>query len=220
MLSNVFFDLDGTLTDPKKGITGCIRYALQRLGRGGHREADLTRFIGPPVRHAFAKILATDDNALIEKAVDLYREKFSETGIFENEVYPGIEELLAFLHRQSFSLYVVTSKPKIFAEKIVRHFKFDAYFRDVFGPSLKGRFDDKGELIGFILQKLSIRPAETVMIGDRREDIVAGKSNRTQTIGVTYGYGSMEEIKTSNPDYICQDPSEIRVAAMMIHSVG
>jgi phosphoglycolate phosphatase len=214
MLSNVFFDLDGTLTDPQKGITRCIRYALDKLDRPLSHESDLTRFIGPPLRLTFAKLLASDDEDLIEKAVGYYRERFSETGLFENHIYPGISGLLAFLHRKSFKLYVVTSKPEIFAKRIVRHFSLNQYFRAVFGPSLDGRFDNKGELIGFILQELSLMPEETMMIGDRREDIVAGKLNATRTIGVTCGYGREEEITTAAPDFVCRHPSDIRQVIM------
>ena len=211
---NVFFDLDGTLTDPKKGITRCIQYALEKLGRPLSYESDLTRFIGPPLRSSFAKLLSSDNEDLIEKAVGYYRERFTDTGLFENHLYPGITRLLAFLQRNSFKLYVVTSKPEIFAKRIVRHFSLDQYFQAVFGPCLDGRFDNKGELIGFVLQELSLLPEETMMIGDRSEDIVAGKLNATQTMGVTYGYGSEEEITAAAPDFVCRHPSDIRQVIM------
>jgi phosphoglycolate phosphatase len=215
MIANILFDLDGTLLDPKKGITGCIRFALKKLGRSPWRESDLTQFIGPPLRQTFATILSTSDKALIEKAVYFYRERFAKIGLFENEIYAGVTELLEFLHNQPLRLYIATAKPKIFAEKIVRHFKLNHYFEEVFGPDLEGRFDHKDQLIEFILLELSLRPEDTIMIGDRREDIIAGKANGTRTIGVTYGYGNQEEIQASKPDYICHHPAEIQKSIMM-----
>jgi phosphoglycolate phosphatase len=208
MIANVFFDLDGTLTDPQKGITRCFQYALKRLGRPPEPESNLIQFIGPPLRSTLARLLCSEDKDLIEKAVGYYRERYSEIGIFENDIYPEIKELL-FLLYQSYRLYVVTAKAQVFAQKIVCHFGLERYFTAIFGPTLDGRFDDKGELIGTILQELSLAPDDTVMIGDRREDIVAGQSNGTRTIGVTYGYGSREEIAAAQPDYICQRPSDI-----------
>jgi phosphoglycolate phosphatase len=208
MIANVFFDLDGTLTDPQKGITRCIRHALGKLGHPPGRESNLTQFIGPPLRSIFARLLCSDDKDLIEKAVGYYRERFSEIGIFENEVYPEIKELLSLLC-QSYRLYVVTTKPEVFARRIVHHFDLERYFKAVFGPTLDGRFDNKGDLIGSILQELTLAPDDTVMIGDRREDIAAGQSNGTRTIGVTYGYGSRAEITAAQPDYICQRPADI-----------
>jgi phosphoglycolate phosphatase len=216
MLSNILFDLDGTLTDPRKGITGCIQYALEKLGRSPWQESELTQFIGPPLRQTFATILSANDETLIETAVRLYRERFANIGIFENEIYPGVIELLKFLHDHSFKLYVATAKPKVFAEKIVRHFGLNPYFDAVYGPSLEGRLDHKDELIAFILQELSLKPEDAVMIGDRREDIIAGKLNGLQTIGVTYGYGSEAEIRAARPGDICHNPSEVQNSIMML----
>jgi phosphoglycolate phosphatase len=208
MIANVFFDLDGTLLDPRKGITRCFQYALKKLGHAPELESYLTQFIGPPLRSTFAKLLGSEDKDLIEKAVGYYRERFSDVGVFENDIYPEIKELLILLCR-SYHLYVVTAKAQVFARKIVRHFDLAQYFKAVYGPSLDGRFDNKGELIEAILQELSLAPEDTVMIGDRREDIVAGKSNGTRTIGLTYGYGSREEIAAARPDFICHRPSDI-----------
>ena len=214
MLSNVFFDLDGTLFDPKEGITRCIRYALEQLGRPCPSELELTQFIGPPLRVTFKKLLCPDEKRLIEEAVSFFRERFSKVGLFENKVYPEIAEMLAVLHENSYRLYVVTSKPKVYAERIVRHFSLDQWFSNVFGPDLDGHLDNKTELIESVLTNFMLVPEETVVIGDRKEDIVAGKLNRTRTIGVTYGYGSEEEILGSAPDYICHRPYEIQTAIM------
>lgn len=148
--------------------------------------------------------------------MSLYRERFSKLGLFENRVYPGITELLTVLRENSCRLYAVTSKPTVYAEKIVRHFLLCSLFSGVFGPELDGQLDDKTELIKSTLANLALVPEETIVVGDRKEDIIAGKFNRTRTIGVTYGYGSEEEIVSSFPDYICRSPYEIQMAIMAI----
>lgn len=184
------------------------------LGRTCASEPELTEFIGPPLRTTFKKLLNTHDRGLIEEAVAIYRERYSRVGIFENKVYPGIVELLEALHENSYKLYVVTVKPIMYADRIVRHFSLDHYFTNVFGADLEGHFDDKTELIASILATLKLVPDETIIIGDRKEDIVAGKTNRIRTIAITYGYGSQQEIVSSAPDYICDSPMAIRMLIM------
>ena len=214
MLTNVLFDLDGTLTDSKDGIIKCMHYALDKLDCKYPAEFEDDSFIGPPLRITFKKLFNTNDEALIEKAVALYRERFSTVGLFENKVYPGIPEMLSSLHKKSFKLYVVTSKAKIYADRIIDHFQLSPWFNDVYGSELGGRFDNKADLITFILNNRKLRVEETVMIGDKKEDIMAGKANRTKTIGVTYGYGSLQEISDTAPDYICGSPAEIEKLVM------
>jgi phosphoglycolate phosphatase len=216
MLTNIFFDLDGTLTDSKEGIVKCMHYALDKLNCPCPAEFEDDRFIGPPLRVTFKKFFNTDDEILIEKAVSLYRERFSTIGLFENKVYSGIPEMLSSLHKKSFKLYVVTSKAKIYADRIIGHFQLSTWFNDVYGSDLGGRFDNKADLITFILNNRKLRVEETVMIGDKKEDIMAGKANRTRTIGVTYGYGTKGEISDAAPDYICGSPQEIQKLVMKI----
>ena len=216
MLSNIFFDLDGTLTDSKEGIVKCYRYALDKLNCPYTVELKDDSVIGPPLRVIFRKILGSSDEVLIEKAVAIYRERFSTVGLFENKVYPGIPELLSALHKKSFGLFVVTTKPKIYAEKIIEHFHLSPFFSNIYGSELGGRFDNKADLIMFVLSNRNLTAAETVMIGDKKEDIIAGKTNRIKTIGVTYGYGSQREIMDAAPDYICNNPQEIQLTLMSI----
>ncbi len=208
----LFFDLDGTLADPRDGMTQCHQHALERLGRPVPPQSELLQYIGPSLRWAFPRLLASDDPELIEAAIRYYRERYSTVGLFEQEVYPGIPELLRALHDDGFALYVVTSKPKIFAERIIRHFGLAPFFLAVFGPELDGRFDDKTELIAHIFLQIACPRQQAVMIGDRASDIVAGKTNGTRTIAVTYGFGSLEELTPTAPDHICHNPAEIRAA--------
>jgi phosphoglycolate phosphatase len=214
MFSNIFFDLDGTLTDSQEGILKCFIYALNELGRPCAGELKVSDVIGPPLRSAFRKLLDSNDEILIEKAVSLYRERYERACLLENHLYPGILDLISALHANSLKLYVVTTKPKIWADKIVRHFQLDRWFTEVFGTDLNGRFDSKTEHLEFILSHLKLAPGETMIVGDRREDILAGKNNRIRTIGVTFGYGNRQEIVDAAPDYICDSPLEIQKTIM------
>jgi phosphoglycolate phosphatase len=213
---NLFFDLDGTLSDPSEGITRSVQYALQGLGRPYPTKAELTRFIGPPLRWTLPRLLDTDDKDLVETAINYYRQRYEDVGLFENQVYPGIPELLRQLQDDGYPLYVVTSKPTVYADRIIRHFGLRSCFIEVYGPELDGRFDEKRELVGFILHQRSLDPQSTVMIGDRASDIESGRAYGTLAIGVTYGFGTLDEITAAKPDRICSSPAEIDTAVRLM----
>jgi len=208
----LFFDLDGTLSDPSDGITRCIQYALRNLGRPQPPKAELVQFIGPPLRWTFPRLLGSEDTDLIDRAVAFYRERFGDVGLFENVVYPGVPEMLARLQADGHRLYVVTSKPTVYSDRIIERFGFNRFFIKVYGPQLDGRFDEKSELIEHILRELSLDPGRTIMIGDRARDIESGKAHGARTIGVTYGFGNEAEIAAAGPDEICRSPAEIAQA--------
>jgi phosphoglycolate phosphatase len=208
----LFFDLDGTLSDPSEGITKSVQHALQCLGRPYPGKSELQHYIGPPLRWTFPHLLGADDPTLIETAIGYYRERYETVGLFENEVYPGIPELLQQLQDDGYPLYVVTSKPTVYADRIIRHFGLDRFFIEVYGPELDGRFDEKRELVEFILCERCLDPRHTIMIGDRARDVESGRTNGTRTIGVTYGFGSIAEITAARPDEICHRPGEIYAA--------
>jgi phosphoglycolate phosphatase len=212
----LFFDLDGTLSDPREGMTRSFQHALKSLGRPSPPASELTRFIGPPLRWTMKQLFATEDPGLIERGVEAYREYFGDRGLFENVVYDGVPSLLETLHSEGFSLYVVTSKPKVFAERIIRHFDLDRYFFEVFGPDFDGHFDDKTDLLTHVLKTLAVDPARTVMIGDRASDIVGGRRNGTRTVAVTYGFATSGELAATSPDRTCADPAEIRPAVLSL----
>jgi len=205
----LFFDLDGTLSDPSEGITRSVQHALQCLGRSYPDQSELQRYIGPPLRWTFPRLLGTEDNDLVEAAIAHYRQRYETVGLFENVVYPGIPETLEQLRRDGYRLYVVTSKPTVYADRIIRHFGMDRFFTEVYGPELDGRFDEKRELVAFILHKLALDPTRTIMIGDRARDVESGRTNGTRTIGVTYGFGTVEEIAAAAPDGICPRPDDV-----------
>lgn len=215
-ITHLFFDLDGTLTDPKQGIIASFVYALDNLGRSDLIPANLDWCIGPPLRESFAHLLDTTDPDLVERAVSLYREYFAATGLFENFVYPGIVETLQIL-RKDFRLVLATSKPAVYARQILEKFELAQYFEAVYGAELDGRNSNKGELIGFILEQEKLLPDQVVMIEDREHDILGAKRNMVLAGGVTYGYGSEAELTGAGVTYLFHSPSQIPVtlAAML-----
>jgi phosphoglycolate phosphatase len=209
-IKNILFDLDGTLTDPKEGITGCIRYALERLSQPCPSTDELASFIGPPLRETFASIcIPVDDETLVERAVSLFRERFSTIGLYENQVYEGVPEMLSKLRPLSYRLFVATSKPEIYARKILDHFSLASHFVEIHGNELNGRLDDKADLLTELIERHALIPSETVMVGDRQHDIIAAKRNGLLSLGVTYGYGPREELQEAGADLLCDSPAEV-----------
>src|SRR4029450_5169115 len=172
MMAPIFSDLDGTLTDPKLGITASIQYALQRLDLPVPSQDDLTWCIGPPLRTSFVKMLGKDRADL---AVSLYRERFGDIGLYENKVYPDIEHILAALKQSHGRLFVATSKAHVFADRIIDHFRLRDYFERVFGAELDGARGDKGNLLAYALEPAGVDPRRALMIGDRSHDIIGAK---------------------------------------------
>jgi phosphoglycolate phosphatase len=203
----LFFDLDGTLTDPKPGITGSIQYALRKLDRPVPSQDELTWCIGPPLRASFVRILGAEDDA--DRAVALYRERFSDIGLYENAVYDGIGEVLKTLGQSGRRLFVATSKPHVFAERIVTHFALRDHFEYVFGSELDGRRVDKSDLLAYALKETAVDPARALMIGDRSHDMVGAKNNGMKAIGVLYGYGSRDELLQAGAQHVCATPGGI-----------
>jgi phosphoglycolate phosphatase len=207
-IENILFDLDGTLTDPKEGITNSIRYALEKLGRDVPQTADLLWCIGPPLKESFKKILKSDEDTA-EIALYFYREYFNERGKFENELYTGILGILKKLKKEGLNLFVVTSKPHIYAVDIVTHFNILSFFKEIYGSYLSGELTDKGELIGSLLKTEKISAKKTLMVGDREHDVVGARKNGVRSVGVTYGYGTREDLIESDADFIVDSPEGI-----------
>jgi phosphoglycolate phosphatase len=205
----LFFDLDGTLTDPGPGITRCLAHALEQLGRPAPPLGELERFIGPPLKLNFSELLETDDETLIHQGIAHYRDRFGEVGLFENEVYPGIPELLARLGEEGHALRVVTSKPTIYASRIAVHFDLDRHFARVHGSELSGLRADKADLIAHVLDTESLRREDCVMIGDRSHDILGARAHGVRSIGVAWGYGSREELTEAGACGIASDLDEL-----------
>jgi len=203
---NVFFDLDGTLTDPKIGITRSIQYALEKLGVEIPSTDELTWCIGPPLLENFEKLL---DARRAPKAVTLYRERFATVGLYENTPYAGIHDLLTRLRDHQTRLVVASSKPEIFVRQILEHFDLIEFFGDVFGSELDGTRTDKTELLRHALDQTGIDPEQAVMIGDRRHDIIGAHNNQIASIGALYGYGSREELESAGAKRLASSPDEL-----------
>ncbi len=207
------FDLDGTITDPKVGITSCVQYALHSLGMEEPDRDKLEAFIGPPLKDSFMEFYGMDSEKA-EEAVAKYRERFSDKGLFENEIYPGMARMLKILSEKGFRLAVASSKPTVYVERILKHFGIRQYFKVVVGSELDGSRTKKEEVVGEALKQLfghkPILFQEVYMIGDRKFDVEGARAMRVESIGVTYGYGGMEELRSAHADYIVESVEQLQ----------
>ena len=195
----VLFDLDGTLTDPGIGITNSVMYALKTFGIDVEDRSRLYKFIGPPLSQSFERFYGFSPEDA-RAAVEAYRVYFSDKGIFENTVFEGIEALLKTLKSQNKVLALATSKPEVYALRILEHFHLAEYFDLVCGSLLGGERTDKGEVIAWAMHRMTAEQgiehpeASAVMVGDREHDMIGAKRNHIPAIGVLFGYGSREEL--------------------------
>lgn len=208
-ITHLLFDLDGTLTNPKEGITKSIQYALKKFEIHIDDRDTLIPFIGPPLLDSFRDVYGFSEEDA-KQAIEYYREYFVDQGMFENDLYSEIETTLSVLKSKGYRLCVATSKPTIFAEKILKHFDLAQYFEFIVGSHLDHTRQNKDEIIMECLQKWG-HPTKTscVMIGDREHDIVGAKKVGIKTIGVLYGYGSKKELSAAGADHLISDHSEI-----------
>ncbi len=205
----ILFDLDGTLTDPAEGITKSVQFALQRQGILVSDRRTLHPFIGPPLFESFQKYFSMDD-AQAAQAVKDYRVYFSEKGIFENEVYPGIPALLKALHQSGAFTAIATLKPTVFARRIAAHFGLLPYLNRVAGSELSDRHTTKGEIIRGALDGLPEPARErAVMVGDRENDIHGAKENGLRAVGVLFGYGTEKELAAAGADGLAKDTAAL-----------
>ena len=205
----ILFDLDGTLSDPKEGITKSVQYALQKFNIEEENLDKLDCFIGPPLKESFGEFYDFDDEKS-NQAVDYYRDRFKMKGMFENQLYPCIPQLLQKL-KQKYILVVATSKPTVFSQQILEFFHINDYFDVVVGSNLDGTRSSKTEIIQYILEQYKeYQLVDFVMIGDRKYDIAGANNNHIDSIGVTYGYGSKEELLQSHPTFIVESVSELK----------
>ena len=194
MYDSVLFDLDGTLTDPAEGITNSVAYALKRYGIEVSDRRELYRFIGPPLIYSFTTYYGFTEEKAAD-AVEVYREYFKDRGIFENEVYGGVSEMLDALTKAGKRCFIATSKPEVFARRIARHFGFESKLCGIYGIPLDGENMSKAQVIAKAIERERLDRARTVMVGDRSYDADGAKANGVDFIGVTYGYGSADEFE-------------------------
>ena len=205
----MLFDLDGTLTDPGLGITNSVMYALHKFNIEVGNRAELYKFIGPPLKESFKTYYGFSDEKS-DLAIRYYREYFKKQGMFENEVYDGIRDLLTQLKARGKSLILATSKPEAFALEILKHFDLYDYFDFAAGATMDDSRNKKADIIRYALEKCNISDkSAAIMIGDREHDIIGAKENDLAAIGVLFGYGSYEELKNAGAAFIVSSPAKI-----------
>jgi len=204
----VCFDLDGTLVDPLLGVRNCLAKTCEAFGLEMPREATIRSWIGFGIRESLASLKGLEDPERLEAALDFYWERYRQDGVFEHELYPGVFHLLHRLKRQGHRIYIVSAKPSLFARRIAYQFDLNLIFDDIFGSSLKGRWQPKTEVLRGLLERGTIWPGG-VFIGDRGVDMVAALDHGLEAIGVGWGYGSHEELITAGAARIFDTVTEL-----------
>ena len=202
----IFFDLDGTLTDPFEGITGCIQHAMRGVGVPPPVQAELAWGIGPSLHESLCVLVGP---SRADEALGLYRERFSWIGWRENRPYAGIADVLRGLQQQGGRLFVASSKPHVFVDRILQHFELAHFFQRTYGSELDGRFADKGELLDHALGELDFSGSNCLMIGDRSHDAVAAARHKMAFIGALYGFGSRDEYESAGYGAWAEEPGQI-----------
>lgn len=208
MIRNILFDLDGTIIDSKEGILHSVCYALDKMGRDVPDEKELLCFIGPPLSVSFATFCGMNAEET-ERAVAFYRENYAPRGVYEFSVYPGVETMLKKLSSGGRRLYLATSKPEVFAKKILEKAGLDSYFTAVCGSLIPSGRDKKEDVISYLVENEGLSLDETVMVGDRSYDAEGAHAVGLVAIGVSYGYGSVKELNRAGFEAIASSPKEL-----------
>lgn len=208
-IRTILFDLDGTLTDSGPGIMNSVEYALKKYGIEVKDREQLRTFVGPPLAAQFSKFCGFSAEEG-HRAVDVYREYYQVKGIFENNVYEGIPEVLEELKNRGYQICMATSKPEKFAKIIAEHFDFAKYFDVIAGSLMDGGRVNKADVIEYVLDECGVTDRDTVlMVGDRSYDIIGAQKAGTHSMGVLFGYGSREELEESGAELIAETPADI-----------
>lgn len=208
--SIILFDLDGTLTDSSQGIINAIVYALKKMGVNDYDMSLLKKFLGPPLHESFEKFFHFDKKESLQ-AVEYYREYFSTKGLFENEVYCGITDLLKTLKENGNTLILATSKPQPFTDRIMQHFNLVKYFDFIAGSNMDTTRSKKAEVIEYAITECNIKDkSSVVMVGDRAEDMIGAQTVGIDSIGVEYGYGTFDELENAGATYIAKTVEELK----------
>jgi phosphoglycolate phosphatase len=208
-MAHLLFDLDGTLVDSFPGISRSINQTLSTVGRSPVPEAQLLPFVGKRLAVIFSTLLGADDEALVDRAVEIYRPLFDEVGILDSRVFPGIPEALATLRDAGHSLQVVTVRSIGSAKLVVRHFGLERYVDAVHGPDRAQRGGDKADLVRAALDLAGADPRDTIMIGDRSDDVRAARTHGVHTVAVEWGYGTPDELRDAEPDYFASSVADL-----------
>lgn len=208
-MTTVLLDLDGTLSDSKPGIAASFRYTMGQMGHDADAAGDLTWAVGPPIAVSMAHLLQQYGDDRVDRAVGIYRARYSDVGIYDCTVYPGIVGMLDALRDAGLTMYVATSKRRDFADRVIDHLALRPYVRGVYGALPGGGLDEKKDLLAHILSVEGIAAADAVMIGDRLHDMHAARDNAIRPIGVLWGYGGRDELLASGADAVAAEPADI-----------
>ena len=209
MLKNIFFDLDGTIVDSKEGIINGFIYALKYFNIEVKNRKQLEKFIGPPLEDTFMEYYNfTKEQS--DYAIEKYREFYENSGVWETKLYTGIDKIIHKLKQNGRNVILATSKPEIFANKILEKYKIKSYFFFIAGATLDGTRNKKKDVIKYALENIKNENVENcIMVGDRNCDINGAKANNMKSIGVTYGFGSKAELENAGADYIAENMEEL-----------
>ena len=206
MKKNIFFDLDGTLTDSGEGIMKCAKLGLDHFGIGVPDYDALRSFVGPPLRESFVRFGVPADRA--EEAVAVFRSRYNTVGKYENFPYPGIDTLLETLCREGYRLFVATSKPEVLAKDVLRHFELDRYFVQICGAASDISRDSKDQVIAYLLEQVGGRE-QAIMVGDTSYDVLGAKAHGIPTVGVSWGYGAVADMEKAGAIAIAHSMEEL-----------
>ena len=209
MYNYILFDLDGTLTNPEIGITNCVMYALEKFGIKVNDRKELHPFIGPPLTYSFQNFYGLSEEES-KQSVAFYRERFSVKGLYENEVYEGVVEMLQTLKEQGKKIILATSKPEEYSIEILKYFQLYQYFDVIAGATMDGSRGEKADVIAYALEISHIEEKDkAIMVGDRNYDILGAKENGLDSIGVLFGFGDYEELTEAGATYIAETVAEV-----------
>jgi phosphoglycolate phosphatase len=213
---SVLLDLDGTLIDSRSGIVASCLAALRALGHDPSEALDMKNVIGPPLEEVLQGLLWAYGDDRIDEAVVAYRQHYGESGLLGSEPYPGIGDSLQQLRRAGLKIYLATSKREVFARRILENLTLATYFDGIYGSLAGGKLDHKPELLAHILSEQDIRPSHSLMVGDRRHDIVGAHAVDMRGLGVLWGYGSRDELEAAGADRLVERTADL---APMVLSV-
>lgn len=210
MYKAILFDLDGTLTDSGEGITKSVQYALEKIGKPEPDLEKLRVFVGPPLLEQFEQY-AGIDRETARKAVEIYRERYAPIGVYENELYPGIQELLSGLKQRGYKLAIASSKPENFVRIVAEYFHIDSYFDEMVGSEPNGERTNKTEVIEEALKRLGLSDhrKQVLMVGDKEHDVFGARRAGLECVAVSYGYGTKEELENAHPLKLVNSTEEL-----------
>ena len=210
MYKAILFDLDGTLTDSGEGITKSVQYALEKIGKPEPELEKLRVFVGPPLIEEFQAYAGIDEETA-RKAVEIYRERYAPIGIYENKLYPGIEEMLTGLKARGYKLGIASSKPEKFVKIVADFFQISSYFDEIVGSEPDGRRTDKAQVVEEALRRMGLEehPDQVILVGDKEHDVYGARKAGLECLAVSYGYGTREELENARPLKIVDSAEEV-----------